>query len=1118
MGEEERVKYVITPTILLVLILSGFSVIVSNVVGGGPPSLVLFDPTVEYLFTVTVNGVTLPGTTGTSITYIHWDWGDGGGDNQWFPATHIYPDFGDYTVTVTSYQSDGQSTTKTTTVTLIPPDPPVPTSGKDTVWNIAKMVNRYHTDPERQTLLTQDVEPPISVQQRIGIYNGVSGSYEAPDEDVIYLLPTEIRSLELEKILDEYGYPQTTENLALIDNMGTPEDILQYFSSIWGTKSRNEKNALRHQWLDYWDDYFSNYANDMWNLLGNIVPETGYNLDLHTPLIIKIWHKLTIVVSPMGSGTIFPSEGAHWYSKDSSVAVSIESVTEGYVFDHWELGGNNMGDADPFTIILDSPYTLTAVFEAFILDFNIWTVPSSVNIERDSSDTTTVYISSVNDFSEDVSLSVTNLPTGISPSFSKNPVHPPPSGQDSSTITFSVDINVPCGTYYPSVVGTSSSKTHDFLIELEITGVEVTWEIINEIDGRITPGDRVEYSISVHNHMQIPIDNVKVTITSYSPTPIGIEVDYASQYIDLHTQDYESIVAIDTKAKSWQLQVWKTLNAPFYPGQDMPRSNILDEVPIGGFEVTIDVEWTDEHGSHQITEELPITIQYPDFGPPPTGYGHYIGSSSYYHVNDLNVKSASAKAICGTDDYAADSPLIAATLLRLWVLHYWVKPHDIELLYQRWWGRVSDTTTLISMKNDEKCGFCLQCSEVTVSLIRSLNIPARVVVGYLQWWGKIPRGHQWLEAYFDNNWVHIDPSLGEVPVDSSEPFEGYINHKDFTGVTKAAACKVTDCPHYSARAKPWDSCPNYSSNWEVVTSKYNPYTDTATGTVILIQEEGHFLSMDIYDSEGRHVKIDFETNSTLMDIPDSCYIIDWNYSVIFLPANITDFDVIVDARYAEQPVETYNLTSIVIVNSTVTSQANYQSTINASDTEGYHAHISNQTMDFTPGIHSVTILDVMPLKTIIGKGYNLPVDLCLGNQGDFSESLNITIYANTTIIAMLTNMTVASENTTTIICNLNTTSLTYGNYTITVFVMPSVGEVNITDNTAYCIKEICITIAGDVDADFDVDLYDAVKLLARYGAKEGDPNYDPNCDINCNGKIYLYDAVILLSHYGQKDP
>lgn len=85
--------------------------------GGQPPSLTLFNPEIQGL-TVTVNGVTMPGTPGTIITRIHWDWGDGTREDQWFAASHTYSYPGTYTITVTSFQSDGLFTTRSVTVTL----------------------------------------------------------------------------------------------------------------------------------------------------------------------------------------------------------------------------------------------------------------------------------------------------------------------------------------------------------------------------------------------------------------------------------------------------------------------------------------------------------------------------------------------------------------------------------------------------------------------------------------------------------------------------------------------------------------------------------------------------------------------------------------------------------------------------------------------------------------------------------------------------------------------------------------------------------------------------------------------------------------------------------------
>jgi hypothetical protein len=49
---------------------------------------------------------------------LSWDWGDSYYDDQWFTASHTYKTSGPYIITVTSYQSDGLSTTKFVTVTV----------------------------------------------------------------------------------------------------------------------------------------------------------------------------------------------------------------------------------------------------------------------------------------------------------------------------------------------------------------------------------------------------------------------------------------------------------------------------------------------------------------------------------------------------------------------------------------------------------------------------------------------------------------------------------------------------------------------------------------------------------------------------------------------------------------------------------------------------------------------------------------------------------------------------------------------------------------------------------------------------------------------------------------
>lgn len=82
-----------------------------------PPTLTLYDPQVNGL-TVTVNGNVAPGHSGASISRVHWEWGDGSGGDGGFPASHTYGKPGTYNVTVTVYQSDGLTASKTVTVTV----------------------------------------------------------------------------------------------------------------------------------------------------------------------------------------------------------------------------------------------------------------------------------------------------------------------------------------------------------------------------------------------------------------------------------------------------------------------------------------------------------------------------------------------------------------------------------------------------------------------------------------------------------------------------------------------------------------------------------------------------------------------------------------------------------------------------------------------------------------------------------------------------------------------------------------------------------------------------------------------------------------------------------------
>jgi nitrous oxidase accessory protein NosD len=166
--------------------------------------------------------------------------------------------------------------------------------------------------------------------------------------------------------------------------------------------------------------------------------------------------------------------------------------------------------------------------------------------------------------------------------------------------------------------------------------------------------------------------------------------------------------------------------------------------------------------------------------------------------------------------------------------------------------------------------------------------------------------------------------------------------------------------------------------------------------------------------------------------------------------------------------------------------------------------------------HDIAVEYIEINKTIVAQGTIQKIDVKVVNHGSFPQTFNLTVYANDTIIQTLL-VYLAARARTTIRFYWETSAQPYGNYTITAYAWPVSDETDTADNT--CLGSIVtVTIPGDVDGDFNVDLYDAVKLLTHYGAKTGQPAYDPVCDIDGNGNIDLYDAVELLTNYGQKYP
>lgn len=160
---------------------------------------------------------------------------------------------------------------------------------------------------------------------------------------------------------------------------------------------------------------------------------------------------------------------------------------------------------------------------------------------------------------------------------------------------------------------------------------------------------------------------------------------------------------------------------------------------------------------------------------------------------------------------------------------------------------------------------------------------------------------------------------------------------------------------------------------------------------------------------------------------------------------------------------------------------------------------------------------IFPPKTIGFVGISLHLDVFVMNYGDYPEALNLTVYANDSIVGQVSNVTLAAKNSTFLDFLWNTSAVAKGNYTISAYLEPVAGETDIKDNN-YTDGTIKITIPGDVDGDGKVDIRDIHDVAIYYGATPLIPNWNSNADINDDGKIDIKDVHIAAANYGQHYP
>lgn len=155
---------------------------------------------------------------------------------------------------------------------------------------------------------------------------------------------------------------------------------------------------------------------------------------------------------------------------------------------------------------------------------------------------------------------------------------------------------------------------------------------------------------------------------------------------------------------------------------------------------------------------------------------------------------------------------------------------------------------------------------------------------------------------------------------------------------------------------------------------------------------------------------------------------------------------------------------------------------------------------------------------VVCQKYTAHVNVTVANIGDFTESFTVTAYANaTTAIGTQGIVNLPPGNQTVVTMLWNTTGYTIGNYTLSAYAAPVLGETNIGDNT-YTDGIVKVAIIGDINGDDKVDMKDIGPAARGFMTTPGVPFWNPNADVTDDHLINMKDIGILASRFGAHYP
>jgi hypothetical protein len=315
----------------------------------------------------------------------------------------------------------------------------------------------------------------------------------------------------------------------------------------------------------------------------------------------------------------------------------------------------------------------------------------------------------------------------------------------------------------------------------------------------------------------------------------------------------------------------------------------------------------------------------------------------------------------------------------------------------------------------------------------------------------------------------------------------------------------------------------------------SPLNLTATS---LLDSSGNSITHSESDGLFSNGKIDVAVTSV---VPTLYYVIQGSVDDINITvANLGDFTETfnVSALYNATLIGTTTVNSLpsnaqtvvtIAWNTTGVPAGNY--TINGTASIlPFEANTTNNvyvdgTVQVTTLTHDVAVTGLTPLRTWAYQGFKLPINVTTKDLGNFTETFNVTLYAdNNKIGTFPVNLIPGSSNTTTFLWN-TTSVLLYYNYTISAQASLVPQEFNVTNNSLID-GIVSVRLVGDVNGDKTVDGRDISTIARSFGSygpsyvyagspPSTRPPWNADADLNGDNVVDGLDILIAQKNYGE---